>query len=239
MAWDGPLVVLTSRSQRERERDPRRRHPGLPSRRDRRRHEDARQGDGPDRHASRSLRAIATTLGALKLTIQQFYRPGGLSTQLRGVIPDVILPAVTSELETGEEELAQALALRSGRALEVHSRRRRERRFRQAARRGRHASAAPPPTTSRNWNRARPSIASRSRPVVFRSRRRPSARSAPSRKPPSDDEPFRATGTGSSGTATSTRFWQSPSISCSSRARRAAAPVCRDPRAEAAGSASV
>jgi carboxyl-terminal processing protease len=45
----------------------------------------------------------------LKLTIQQFYRPGGLSTQLRGVTPDVILPSMTSELETGEEDLPQAL----------------------------------------------------------------------------------------------------------------------------------
>jgi carboxyl-terminal processing protease len=53
----------------------------------------------PDRHE----------LGALKLTVQQFYRPGGMSTQLRGVIPDVILPSPTSELETGEEELPQAL----------------------------------------------------------------------------------------------------------------------------------
>jgi carboxyl-terminal processing protease len=48
-------------------------------------------------------------LGALKLTIQQFYRPGGLSTQLTGVIPDVVLPSVTSDLETGEDELHQAM----------------------------------------------------------------------------------------------------------------------------------
>ena len=34
-------------------------------------------------------------LGALKMTIQQFYRPGGDSTQNRGVVSDVELPSLT------------------------------------------------------------------------------------------------------------------------------------------------
>jgi carboxyl-terminal processing protease len=38
-------------------------------------------------------------LGALKITIQQFYRPSGDSTQLRGVLADVELPSITTHLE--------------------------------------------------------------------------------------------------------------------------------------------
>jgi carboxyl-terminal processing protease len=49
-------------------------------------------------------------LGALKLTIQQFYRVNGDSTQNRGVTPDVHLPSPTEGLGTGESELEHALA---------------------------------------------------------------------------------------------------------------------------------
>lgn len=49
-------------------------------------------------------------LGALKLTIQQFYRVNGDSTQNRGVHSDVVLPSLTEELGTGEKELKHALA---------------------------------------------------------------------------------------------------------------------------------
>src|SRR4026208_1804927 len=35
--------------------------------------------------------------GALKLTIKKFYRPSGVSTQLKGVVPDIILPSVFNE----------------------------------------------------------------------------------------------------------------------------------------------
>jgi carboxyl-terminal processing protease len=34
--------------------------------------------------------------GAIKLTIQKFYRPSGQSTQLKGVVPDIILPSVNN-----------------------------------------------------------------------------------------------------------------------------------------------
>ena len=40
--------------------------------------------------------------GALKLTIQKFYRIAGGSTQLKGVIPDVKLPSLTDHPEIGE-----------------------------------------------------------------------------------------------------------------------------------------
>lgn len=43
-------------------------------------------------------------LGALKITIQKFYRINGGSTQLKGVTPDIILPGVYTYLETGEKE---------------------------------------------------------------------------------------------------------------------------------------
>ena len=37
--------------------------------------------------------------GALKLTVQKFYRPSGASTQLKGVVPDIILPSLNDYLE--------------------------------------------------------------------------------------------------------------------------------------------
>ncbi len=44
-------------------------------------------------------------LGALKITIQMFYRINGSSTQYKGVTPDIILPDQFSHLETGEKFL--------------------------------------------------------------------------------------------------------------------------------------
>jgi carboxyl-terminal processing protease len=44
-------------------------------------------------------------LGAMKLTTQKFYRVNGGATQLKGVIPDVILPDEYSYIEVGEKEL--------------------------------------------------------------------------------------------------------------------------------------
>jgi carboxyl-terminal processing protease len=48
-------------------------------------------------------------LGALKMTIQQFYRPGGDSTQNRGVVSDLELPSLTTQLEVGESDLDYAM----------------------------------------------------------------------------------------------------------------------------------
>ena len=47
--------------------------------------------------------------GALKLTIRKFYRPSGESTQLKGVVPDLILPSVNNVLEVGESSLDHPL----------------------------------------------------------------------------------------------------------------------------------
>jgi carboxyl-terminal processing protease len=55
------------------------------------------------------FRRDAPNMGALKLTIQQFYRPGGDSTQNRGVVSDVELPSLTTHLDVGESDLDYAL----------------------------------------------------------------------------------------------------------------------------------
>ena len=48
-------------------------------------------------------------LGAVKVTIQKFYRISGESTQEKGVIPDVVLPSRLDGLESGEKYLEFAL----------------------------------------------------------------------------------------------------------------------------------
>jgi carboxyl-terminal processing protease len=44
-------------------------------------------------------------MGALKITIQQFYRPNGDSTQQRGVLADVTLPSLTDHMDVSEADL--------------------------------------------------------------------------------------------------------------------------------------
>jgi len=58
-----------------------------------------------------NLRGMAQymPLGALKVTIQKFYRISGESTQEEGVTPDVILPSRLDGLESGEKYLDNAL----------------------------------------------------------------------------------------------------------------------------------
>ncbi len=48
-------------------------------------------------------------LGALKITVQQFFRPNGDSTQLRGVLSDIVLPSVTNHMDIGESDLDYAI----------------------------------------------------------------------------------------------------------------------------------
>jgi carboxyl-terminal processing protease len=49
-------------------------------------------------------------LGAIKLTIQKFYLPNGSSTQLKGVIPDIVLPSADEYIPNiGERDLDRAL----------------------------------------------------------------------------------------------------------------------------------
>ena len=111
MAWNGPLVVLTSKLSASASeilagaiQDYRR---GLVV------GDEATHGKG----TVQSLLDLGTqlfripnppNLGALKITMQQFYRPNGDSTQKRGVIPDIVLPSRTN-LRHGEAELDYAI----------------------------------------------------------------------------------------------------------------------------------
>ena len=49
-------------------------------------------------------------MGALKITMQQFYRPSGESTQKQGVLADVELPSLTTHLDVGESDLDYPVA---------------------------------------------------------------------------------------------------------------------------------
>ncbi len=48
-------------------------------------------------------------LGALKITMQQFYRPNGDSTQKRGVLADVKLPSISNYMDVSESDLDYAV----------------------------------------------------------------------------------------------------------------------------------
>ena len=50
-------------------------------------------------------RQAGPDLGALKITVSQFYRPNGDSTQKRGVLADVILPSITDHMDITESDL--------------------------------------------------------------------------------------------------------------------------------------
>lgn len=52
---------------------------------------------------------VGGSLGVLKLTIQQYFRVNGASTQARGVVPDVVLPDPSGYIESGERFLDHAI----------------------------------------------------------------------------------------------------------------------------------
>ena len=100
--------------------DPRRRAAGLSPRGDRR-HGRRRTARAPSRRSRISIgrRRQARSSASLKLTIQQFFRVSGDSTQREGVMPDILLPNPNGYIETGERTLEHALpcvADRSGAA---------------------------------------------------------------------------------------------------------------------------
>jgi len=55
------------------------------------------------------LFSVRNRAGYLKVTIQKFYRPSGSSTQMDGVVSDVVLPSLTDALEMGEAFLEHSL----------------------------------------------------------------------------------------------------------------------------------
>src|SRR5207244_6134975 len=61
-------------------------------------------------HYMRQKGASATNdPGAVKVTIRKFYRASGSSTQLKGVIPDLVLPSLNNYAEVGEASLENPL----------------------------------------------------------------------------------------------------------------------------------
>ena len=101
MAWKGPLVVLTSKFSASASeifagaiQDY---HRGIVV------GDSSTHGKG----TVQSLRELGRELfggkgpnmGALKITMQQFYRPNGDSTQLRGVVSDVVLPSLSDAIQ--------------------------------------------------------------------------------------------------------------------------------------------
>ncbi len=61
------------------------------------------------KNLSRLLANSPAKTGAAKITIQKFYLPGGASTQLKGVVPDIVLPSIDDFLPIGEGSLPHAL----------------------------------------------------------------------------------------------------------------------------------
>jgi carboxyl-terminal processing protease len=60
------------------------------------------------------------SFGSLKITMEKFYRINGGATQLKGVIPDVILPTNYSYIDFGEKEMDFALPWDEIDAVEYH-----------------------------------------------------------------------------------------------------------------------
>lgn len=75
-------------------------------------------GTGPT-HGKGTVQTIAdldrlthgkVELGVMKLTIQQFFRISGSSTQREGVVPDILLPDPAGHIDAGERQLEHAIA---------------------------------------------------------------------------------------------------------------------------------
>ena len=104
MAWDGPLVVMTSKLSASASEIV----AGAIV--------DYRRGLTVGDRATHGKGTVQTIVGlgepengALKLTVQQFYRPSGLSTQLRGVHADVQIPSLTDGMADDESDLPYAV----------------------------------------------------------------------------------------------------------------------------------
>ncbi len=114
MAWDGPLVVLTSKLSASASeilagavQDYRR---GLVVG-DRSTHGKGTVQSPQDLAEVLGYR-LRANFGVLKITIQQFFRPNGDSTQKRGVLADITLPSITDHMDIGEADLDYALDFR-------------------------------------------------------------------------------------------------------------------------------
>ncbi|NND99189.1 MAG: carboxy terminal-processing peptidase, partial [Pirellulaceae bacterium] len=110
-AWDGPLVVLTSKFSASASeifagaiRDYKR---GIVV------GDPATHGKGTVQTlmdiGQQLFRNNRQNFGALKVTLQQFYLPDGESTQRHGVPADIVLPSITQKMDVGEGDLKYAL----------------------------------------------------------------------------------------------------------------------------------
>ncbi len=110
VSWDGPLIVMTSKESASASEI----LAGAI--------QDYRRGiivGDPSTHGKGTVQSLVDIgqqlfnglrdMGALKITIQQFYLPGGKSTQREGVKSDVILPAITASFDNSESDLDYAL----------------------------------------------------------------------------------------------------------------------------------
>lgn len=60
------------------------------------------------------------SFGSLKITMEKFYRINGGATQLKGVVPDIVLPTNYSYIDFGEKEMDYALPWDEIEAVEYH-----------------------------------------------------------------------------------------------------------------------
>lgn len=114
MAWDGPLVVVTSQFSASASeilagavQDYKR---GLVV------GDKATHGKGTVQslvnlwtQLNPSLKNPPADWGALKITQSQFYRPGGDSTQKKGVVADIVLPSFSNHMDVSESDLDFAI----------------------------------------------------------------------------------------------------------------------------------
>ena len=61
-----------------------------------------------DKHLQASFTRLKP-MGSIKMTVQQFYRINGSSTQFKGVHSDIVIPTVTDYIEVGESTLDYAI----------------------------------------------------------------------------------------------------------------------------------
>ncbi len=75
-------------------------------------------GAGPGTHGKGTVQTVVDLdqatganldLGVLKMTIEQFFRVNGGSTQREGVTPDIVLPDPAANIESGEKTLEHAI----------------------------------------------------------------------------------------------------------------------------------
>jgi len=62
------------------------------------------------KRANRALALSSEKTGAAKFTVQKYYLPSGASTQLKGVVPDIVLPSIDEYISNiGEASLPRAM----------------------------------------------------------------------------------------------------------------------------------